>query len=483
MSSTSVDSSTAQVPELLRFPTGFVWGTATSAYQIEGAVAEGGRTPSIWDTFSHTPGAISSGDTGDVATDHYHRYAEDVALMADFGLTGYRFSMSWSRLLPGGGSTVNPDGADFYSRLVDRLLERGIAPRVTLYHWDLPQEVEDAGGWPHRDTADRFAEYAAAAADLLGDRVADWCTLNEPWCSAFLGYASGVHAPGRHDAAESLAAAHHLLVGHGLAAKVLHESVPAAQVSLALNLAMVRPARDNEAADDEAVRRIDALANRIFLDPLFRGEYPADLIEDTSTVTDWAFARPGDLDALPGSLDALGVNYYQPTIVSGFDGGTARLEFDGHGRGAGSPWPGADNVQFPEPPAPHTAMGWGVDASGLSDLLLRLHRDFPPVPLYITENGASYEDRVLADGSVDDGRRTQYVHQHLAAVHSAIEQGVDVRGYYLWSLLDNFEWAWGYKQRFGIVHVDFPTGRRTPKHSAGWYASVAGANAVPALSS
>jgi beta-glucosidase len=428
----------------------FVWGAATAAYQIEGAAQEDGRVPSIWDTYSRTPGRVLGGDTGDVATDHYHRWPEDVATMSALGLRAYRFSIAWPRI-------HDRRGVDFYSRLVDALLERGIAPVATLYHWDLPQELEDAGGWPVRDTALRFADYAERIGQVLGDRVHTWTTLNEPWCAAFLGYASGVHAPGRTEPAAALAAAHHLNLAHGLAAQVLP-----GRVSVTLNLHHVR-------GDAEAVRRVDAVANRIFLGPMLQGGYPGDLLEDTARITDWSFVRDGDEAVIAAPLDVLGVNYYSPTLVRTWDGASPRATADGHGDGAASPWVGCDDVEFVRQPGPYTAMGWSVDATGLTELLLRLHHDHPGMPLMVTENGAAFEDRVDPDGRIRDQRRIDYLRDHIDAVGRAMTAGADVRGYFVWSLLDNFEWAYGYSKRFGIVHVDYPTQRRTWKDSARWY--------------
>ena len=461
---------------LYAFPEGFRWGTATASYQIEGAVAEDGRTPSIWDIFSHTPGKVAGGDTGDVAADHYHRYREDVALMADLGLTGYRLSASWSRVMPNGHGPVNPLGVDFYSRLVDELLAHGIEPLITLYHWDLPAELQDDGGWTNRATAERFAEYTAALTRALGDRVTSWVTVNEPWCAAFLGYGSGVHAPGITDEAASLSAAHHLNLAHGLAAQAIRAEVgPAATVGIALNLNAVRP-RTQSPADLDAARRIDAVSNRIFLDPLFVGAYPLDLLADTEQVTDWSFVQAGDLDSVKGSLDVLGINYYKPAVVAGYDGDGPREDFDGHGSGVGTPWPACSGVQFPRVAGPYTSMGWDVDATGLAELVGRVHRDYPPIPILVTENGAAYDDVVDQDGSVHDPERQEYLCGHLVALHGAIAAGVDVRGYYLWSLLDNFEWSYGYAKTFGIVHVDFSTQKRTLKDSAVWYRGVVAAN-------
>jgi beta-glucosidase len=428
----------------------FLWGAATASYQIEGAADEDGRVPSIWDTYSHTPGRVLAGDTGDVAADHYHRWFEDVETMGALGLNAYRFSIAWPRI-------HDARGIDFYSRLVDALLERGIAPVPTLYHWDLPQELEDKGGWPVRDTALRFAEYAERIGAALGDRVHMWITLNEPWCSAFLGYASGVHAPGRTEPAAALAAAHHLNLAHGLAARVLP-----GRVAVTLNLHQVR-------GDAEAVRQVDAVANRIFLGPMLGGGYPADLLTDTAQITDWAFVQDGDEATIAAPLDALGVNYYSPTLVRTWDGVSPRFTADGHGAGRASAWVGCDGIDFIRQPGPYTSMGWSIDASGLTQLLLRVHHDHPGTPLMITENGAAFADVVSADGQVHDPRRIDYLRDHLQAVGLARDAGVDVRGYFVWSLMDNFEWAYGYSKRFGMVHVDYSTQQRAWKDSARWY--------------
>jgi beta-glucosidase len=470
---TSVHAPTDQAAEQSRltFPQGFVWGTATASYQIEGAAAEDGRTPSIWDTFSHTPGKVFAGDTGDVAADHYHRYRDDVALMADLGANAYRFSVSWSRIIPTGSGPINPAGVDFYSRLVDELLGRGITPTLTLYHWDLPQELQDAGGWTNRDTAYRFADYASSISAVLGDRVNLWTTLNEPWCSAFLGYAAGVHAPGHTNGAEALAAVHHLLLAHGLGVSALRSTLPStAQLSITLNPAVARPATDS-AADVAAAWKVDGLQNRIWLDPLFRGVYPDDVREFTASITDWSYVLDGDLTIIAAPIDVLGVNYYNPVVVEHYDGSAARAHADGHGDAAGETWPGCHDVQFLDRPGRHTAMGWPVDASGLDELLGRLWRDYQH-PMAITENGAAYDDAVEADGTVHDVERVRYIREHLQAVHRAIADGIDVRGYYLWSLLDNFEWAYGYSKRFGIVRVDFDTQQRTVKDSGLFYSEV-----------
>ncbi|GAA1414361.1 GH1 family beta-glucosidase [Streptomyces thermospinosisporus] len=472
------DSATSATPAT--FPDSFLWGAATSAYQIEGAVREDGRTPSIWDTFSHTPGKTAGGDTGDIAVDHYHRYREDVALMAELGLTAYRFSVSWSRVQPTGRGPAVQRGLDFYRRLVDELLEHGIKPAVTLYHWDLPQELEDAGGWPERDTAHRFADYAQLVGEALGDRVEQWITLNEPWCSAFLGYASGVHAPGRTDQQASLRAAHHLNLAHGLGAAALRSVMPARNaVAISLNSSALRPLSPDSAADLAAVRRIDDLANGIFHGPILHGAYPETLLEATSAITDWSFLQDGDLDLIHQPLDALGLNYYTPTVVSAADPGADVPRADGHGTSDHSPWPGADDVAFHQLPGERTEMGWPVDPTGLYELIMRYTREAPGLPLYITENGAAYDDKPDADGRVHDPERIAYLHGHLTEVRRAIADGADVRGYYLWSLMDNFEWSYGYEKRFGAVYVDYASLERTPKSSALWYGRAARSGALP----
>ena len=461
------------------FPPGFVWGTATASYQIEGAVAEGGRTPSIWDTFSHTPGKVLGADTGDLADDHYHRFAEDVAIMRTLGLTSYRFSIAWPRVTPqvtpAALGPVNAAGIDFYSRLVDELLAAGITPAATLYHWDLPQALEDAGGWTSRATAERFGEYAEVVAERLGDRIRTFITLNEPWCSAYLGYGSGVHAPGRTDAADVLAAVHHLNLAHGLAAAGVRRAAPDADIALTLNLAAVRAASDSP-ADVDAARRIDGLQNRVFLDPTLRGAYPADVLADTASVSDWTFVQDGDLTLINQPMDALGLNYYTPTVVRAHD--SSREQSDGRGDEAPNPWPAGEDIEFPQQPGPQTDMGWSIDPQGMYDLLMRLAREVPGLDLYVTENGAAYPDVVSADGAVHDPERIDYLQQHLAAVWRALQEGANVRGYYLWSLLDNFEWSYGYSKRFGIVHVDYSTQRRTIKDSGRWYAAVIARNGL-----
>ena len=461
-----IDDVTQATGEELRFPAGFAWGAATASYQIEGAVTEGGRGLSIWDTFSRRPGAVLGGDTGDVADDHYHRYREDVALLGDLGVTHYRFSLAWPRLQPTGQGAVNPAGLDFYQRLVDELLARDIQPWVTLYHWDLPQPLEDAGGWPARDTAARFADYAARVHDRLRDRIRVWTTLNEPWCSAFLGYANGQHAPGRTEPAAALAAAHHLLLGHGLAVRAMREQDPAGSYGITLNLHPVDPASPAP-ADVDAARRVDAVCNRIFLDPVFRAAYPADLREDVAGVTDMAFVRDGDERTIAAPIDLLGVNYYRRTVV--------------RGAAASQPnpaWVGSEDVEEVEQGLPATEMGWEIDPSGLYDLLRRVTADYGPVPLYVTENGAAFADAPSDGGAVADPARVDYLDRHFRAARQAIDDGVDLRGYFVWSLLDNFEWAYGYSKRFGLVYVDYASQRRIPKASAHWYAGVTRRNGL-----
>jgi beta-glucosidase len=467
---------------MLSFPEGFSWGAATAAYQIEGAVKEDGRTPSIWDTFAHTPGRIEDGDTGDVAVDHYHRFREDVALMAELGLSAYRFSVAWPRITPQVTAEalgpVNPAGLAFYSELVDALLAAGITPSVTLYHWDLPQSLEDAGGWTNRATAERFGEFATVVAAALGDRVGRFFTVNEPFCSAYLGYASGVHAPGRTDDLAALTAVHHLNLAHARALAAIRAAAPAAQVGLALNLAWVRP-ETGSAADADAARRVDGLQNRVFLDPILDGRYPADVLADTAAVTDWSFVQPDDLAAIAAPIDVLGVNYYTPTYVRHWTRERPRESADGHDDSGARAWVACDDVEFPrQPGAHHTAMGWPVDPRGLTALLVGLAARRPELELVVTENGSAFGDTVGADGQVADPERIAYLREHLAAVHAAIAAGARVSGYFVWSLMDNFEWSYGYARRFGIIAVDYATLARTPKASARFYAEVARANAV-----
>jgi beta-glucosidase len=439
-------------------PADFRWGVATSAYQIEGAAAEDGRTPSIWDTFCRVPGAVIRGEHGDVACDHYHRVAEDVELIAGLGVDTYRFSLAWPRIQPGGGGPANAKGLDFYKRLIDELRGKNITPWITLYHWDLPQELEDAGGWPARDTAYRFADYAALTYEALGDRVEHWTTLNEPWCSAMLGYDSGVHAPGRTHFPDAIRAVHHLLLGHGLASRRIREAAGdnPLELGITLNLGTATPETDSE-ADREACRRADGLGRRIYLDPLVHGRYPEDVVADLARRGAELPVRDGDLETIAAPLDVLGVNFYSGTLFSGTTEDGAAEDADG--------LPVTRGVRRD---LPRTAMDWEITPGSLTELLLRLERDYG-VPTVITENGAAFDDAVAADGSVPDADRTAYVADHIAAVAAARERGADVRGYFAWSLMDNFEWAYGYDKRFGIVRVDYDTQARTLKDSAKWY--------------
>ncbi|QTG79758.1 GH1 family beta-glucosidase [Arthrobacter crystallopoietes] len=469
--------------EVLHFPRGFLWGAATAAYQVEGAAGEDGRGDSIWDTFCRLPGAVVDGHTGDEACNHYHRYREDVALMRSLNLGSYRFSTSWPRIQPDGRKT-NTAGLDFYSRLVDELHAAQIKPWLTLYHWDLPQALEDDGGWANRDTAYRFAEYALAVHEVLGDRVDVWTTLNEPWCSAFLGYGSGVHAPGRQSRPDALAAMHHLLLGHGLAVTELRQLAPKAKLGLTLNFTVVDPVDPNDPADLDAARRIDGQFNRAFLDPVFHGAYPADFLADVAKYGLGERIFPGDMNTISAPIDTLGVNYYHGEAVTGHpraDAGNAHaapVE-----RELAPPYPAADQVSVVPRGLPTTAMGWEVQPEGLYRLLTRLQEDYSGpagTALYITENGAAYDDVVGPDGSVEDPERLEFIRAHLFQCHKAIGAGVDLRGYFGWSLMDNFEWAWGYHKRFGLVRVDYTTFERTVKASGSWFANVAGTNSVRA---
>ncbi len=444
---------------MIDFPAGFVWGTSTAAYQIEGAATDDGRGRSIWDTFSRLPGRVADGHTGDVACDHYHRYRDDIALMAELGLRAYRFSVAWPRIQPDGTGPVEPRGLDFYDRLVDALLAHGIAPYLTLYHWDLPQALEDRGGWTARETAERFAAFAGIVHRRLGDRVESWTTLNEPWCSAFLGYGSGMHAPGRTDPAAAFAAAHHLLLGHGLAARALR-AAGARQIMITLNpIALREPGPDASKADLTAHRIIDGLQNRIFFDPVLRGGYPADVLELMHRFGDAAYLRAGDAETIAAPIDLLGLNYYAPSEVVAAPGNPASAAH-----------PGSEGIGFPNLPEATTAMGWPIDPGGLTALLVRVSRDYPQVPIVITENGAAFPDEPDATGErVADADRVAYLDGHLRAAADALALGVDLRGYFVWSLLDNFEWSEGYHKRFGLVYVDYTTQRRILKDSARWY--------------
>lgn len=440
------------------FPSDFTWGVATSCYQIEGAAFEDGRSASIWDTFCRTPGKVVGAENGDVACDHYHRWREDIALMASLGVKAYRFSVAWPRVLPGGTGAVNQKGLDFYDALVDALLEAGITPWVTLYHWDLPQVLQDRGGWPSRDMVPAFADYAAVLARRLGDRATHWITQNEPWCIAHLGHLSGEHAPGIQDGGQMLRAAHHVLLAHGRAVPVIRAEVPGAQVGITLNLT---PAYPGSASlwDQDAARRFDGMFNRWYLDPLYGRGYPSDVVADHVEDGHLAehslpFVEPGDLEEIAVPTDFLGINMYSRAVC----------------RSPRTPnWP---ETLVADPPEARTEMGWEVKPHALDDLLVAVHQRYRPGPLVITENGASYDTGPDEHGVIDDQKRLAYFQGHLAACHRAIAQDVPLTGYFAWSLMDNFEWAHGYRQRFGLVYVDYETLARTPKASARWYAEV-----------
>ena len=453
-------------------PPEFLWGSATAAAQIEGAAHEDGKEDSIWDAFARVPGAVANGVTPEQAVDHYHRMPQDVALMKRIGLQSYRFSTSWARIKPG-DRELNKAGLAFYSRLVDELLEAGILPWLTLYHWDLPQALQEKGGWANRDTAYRFRDYATAVHDVLGDRVDHWTTFNEPLCSSLISYAGGEHAPGLTEPRAALAAVHHQHLGHGLATRALRD-LGAEKIGITLNLTNAVPNDPSDPVDLEAARRIDALWNRMFLEPILLSEYPAELLED---VKDYGLAElvlPGDLEIIGAPIDFLGVNHYHDDNVSGHplpSGTPAGLVPTD--RPKASPFVGSEYVTFPSRELPRTAMGWEVNPGGLSTLLVRLGEEYPTLPpLYVTENGASYDGDTVVDGRVDDAERTEYITAHIQAVADAVAKGADVRGYFLWSLLDNFEWAWGFDKRFGIVHVDYESQVRTIKDSGLEYARI-----------
>jgi len=444
------------------FPEGFLWGAATSAAQIEGAAAEHGRADSIWDVFAREPGRIADGSSPAVACDHYHRWREDLDAMRWLGLSAYRFSIAWPRVLPAGRGVVNEAGLDFYDRLVDALLEAGIRPFATLYHWDLPHALQEAGGWAARGTVDAFVAYAEVMARRLGDRVMHWATHNEPWCIAHLGHETGQQAPGHRDPAEALRVAHHVLLSHGRAVPALRAHTRG-EIGIVLNLSPAWPATPR-AEDVEAARRFDGTFNRWYLDPLFRGRYPAPAIAERVRRGHLAggplpFVEAGDMEAIAVPLDFLGVNYYSRTVL--------RAGADGE--------PEAVRVVSERE---LTDMGWEVYPRGLTDLLVRVARDYRPPRIYITENGAAYADGPDAAGVIADRRRIEYLHGHLLAAREALATGVPLGGWFVWSLLDNFEWAHGYDRRFGLYWVDFATGRRLPKESAFWYRDVVAANAI-----
>ncbi len=439
------------VSDLTALPADFTWGVATAAYQIEGAVAEDGRSPSIWDTFSHTPGKVDGGDTGDIACDHYHRVPEDIGLIKQLGADAYRFSIAWPRVVPGGDGPVNKAGLDFYDRLVDGLLEAGVTPFATLYHWDLPQVLQDRGGWTVRETSEHFATYASQVVERLGDRVKDWATLNEPLCSAWIGHLEGRMAPGLTDLTAAVRASYHLHLGHGLAVQAIRAASSDARVGIVNNLSPIEPTSTSE-ADLAAARRADGHINRWWLDPILGRGYPQDMVEEYGVELP---LQPGDLETIAAPLDWLGLNYYFRQIVTADPDGTA---------------PHARQVSVPG--ARLTHMDWEVHAEGLEQLLLRLTEEYGVQRIYVTENGSAYEDVVAADGSVHDPERVRYLEEHLAACARAVAKGAPLAGYFAWSLMDNFEWAYGYDKRFGLVHVDYATQRRTVKSSGLRYAEL-----------
>ncbi|WP_422740530.1 GH1 family beta-glucosidase [Micromonospora sp. WMMD729] len=440
------------MPDLSKLPPDFLWGVATAAYQIEGAVDVDGRAPSIWDTFSATPGKVDNGDTGAVACDHYHRWPEDLALLRRLGVDAYRFSVAWPRVMPEGVGRVNAAGLDFYDRLVDTLLADGVRPFVTLYHWDLPQALQDAGGWPERATAEAFADYAAVVAGRLGDRVADWNTVNEPLCVCWIGHLEGTMAPGERDLTRAVHASHHVLLGHGLATQAIRANAARpASVGLVVNLSPIEPATDRP-EDVAAARRADGHVNRWWLDPIHGRGYPADMVETYGVEPP---VRGDDLAVIATPTDFLGVNYYFRQLVVDDPTGPAPYA-----------------KQVPVPGSVQTAMGWEMYAPGLERLLVDVHEQYRPARIIVTESGSAWHDEVTAEGTVEDKERTDHLEQHLAACASAVARGVPLEGYFVWSLLDNFEWAYGYDKRFGLVHVDYATQRRTVKASGLRYAEL-----------
>jgi beta-glucosidase len=453
----ATEQTVTAAPRASQFPPNFLWGVATAAYQVEGAWDEGGRAPSIWDTFSHTPGKTLNGDNGDVAVDHYHRYREDVALMGYLGVNAYRFSISWSRLIPDGDGAVNPEGVDFYRRLCTELNSRGITPAATLYHWDLPQALQDRGGWLNSESVSWFAHYARTAKEQLGDLVQVWSTFNEPWCTAFLGHSAGEHAPGLTDPGSAFVAAHHLMLAHHAAVGVMRGTNPheGDKIGIVLNLI---PAWPVDEVAEAAANGVDAIQNRLFLGAVFDGVYPSEILDYHQK---WGVADQIDLKALSDSVqpvDYLGINYYNVNHVKHVPGAQPMPA-----------WPGPEEAGIAEPPGELTEMGWGVQPEGLTWMLERIGRLLPGLSLMIMENGAAYPDDSMGNGAVEDPKRIAYLESHIEAIRVARERGVNVTGYFVWSLLDNFEWARGYSKLFGIIHVDRSTMERTVKASGHWY--------------
>lgn len=440
-----------------KFPDDFVWGTATAAYQIEGAANEDGRGESIWDRFSHIPGNVWNNQNGDVACDHYHRYKEDVQILKEMGVKGYRFSISWPRVIPDGTGKINQKGIDFYNNLIDELLRQGIQPFVTLYHWDLPQALQDRGGWTNRDTTDYFAEYAQQMFKQYGDRVKHWITHNEPWCTSFLGHAIGVHAPGLKDFSAALLAAHNVLLSHGKAVEVFRQMGLDGKIGITLNLTPSYPA-SNSADDLQAATISDGFSNRWFLDPVFKGQYPDDMVKVFGTFAKIPEIQEGDMKLISSNIDFLGINYYSRSLVK-------------HNPDA------QFGVETLKPEGQYTDMDWEVYPQGLYDLLLRIKKDYGDIDLYITENGAAFKD-VVENDQIDDIDRLNYLKKHFEKAAEAIRDGVKLKGYFVWSLMDNFEWAFGYSKRFGLIYVDYETQRRLWKKSALWYKDVIANNSV-----
>ena len=444
----------------MAFPDGFLWGAATASYQIEGAALEDGRGECIWTRFSHTPGKVINGDNGDVADDHYHRYPQDVALMKDVGLQAYRYSISWPRVIPLGTGETNPLGLDFYDRLTDEIMKAGIQPWVTLYHWDLPQALEDKGGWANPDIVGWFSEYTELVTKRLGDRVKNWITLNEPWCSASLGYLQGIHAPGLQDPQKAFAAAHHLLLSHGAAMRIIRRNVPEAKAGITLNLSLYQPATDHP--DDIRIAwRAEGFSNRWYLDPVFKGEYPPDIIEEVMAQGGLQGINLADVKKAQEPMDFLGINYYMRWVLAHVPGKPDE----------------AQNV-FPAE-AQFTDMGWEVNGESMANLLVRVQNEYNPKALYITENGAAYpEPEAVTEAVLEDPERVAFLKEYFSAAEDAIQRGALLKGYFVWSFLDNFEWSYGYSKRFGIVHVDYKTQKRTPKRSALYLKDVIQANAI-----
>jgi beta-glucosidase len=441
------------------FPEEFLWGAATASYQIEGAVNEGGRGPSIWDTFCHTEGKTFNGEHADVSVDHYNRYVEDVAILADLGVNAYRFSIAWPRILPEGTGKVNEEGVDFYRRLCKELQSAGITPVATLYHWDLPQALQDRGGWVNHDSVEWFSEYAGVVYKSLGEVIPHIATFNEPWCSAFLGHSAGEHAPGIQDPGLSFVAAHHLMLAHHAAVKTMRKMDPAGANSLGIVLNVIPALPGSDSVEDtNAADSVDAIHNGLFLDAVFRGSYPEKILGLHRKFEVEARIDLDELRAAVEPIDVLGVNYYNINHVEYREGSPGMAA-----------WPGADGAAMARPPGELTEMGWGVEPEGLTLTLRRVHDNYGPIPMMVTENGAAYPDVVEADGSIHDFKRTEYLKSHIGAVADALDHGVDMVGYFVWSLLDNFEWARGYSKRFGIVRVDYDTLQRTIKDSGRWY--------------